>query len=861
MKKRIADIVTKFRAEGLGEVRAALRRLSDETRRVSRDTDRNMGRRAFNGLRTGLQAASRGMRRLGTEARAAGRQITSVMRGAGRAVAAVGRQVFSKKGAIAAALGAAGGAAYGAFPLVPGFGALGAAGLAGVLTFQDTKEIRQASSLLGVDPAVASEWQYLGDTVGLAFGDVLGSMQGLGQAMIDSLDPSSDMAAIFKKLGVSAKDGSGRLRNVSHVMTDLARRMQGLSKGQRFFVLSQIFGEGDALKLTELFDKVGKDYGKLQKEFEARKRDKLFVSREQIDAIMKFRSNMSDLILVFKAFARELFLTFAPFFERLMKSFEVFFRNPQNRAKVIQKYFVSPFIRALMLLRDFVKVFTGFDIYGPLFGQGATKLRVVNDWLYTLKWWLGQAWIVGKGLAFLFISVGWALLDLSRIIDEFIRKSTGFSISQWLAGGSADDIAGFSRDLGMIFRNLFKQDFIDPASLETPLGQAAGRGVAILRQTFDDFLIYLEDRVAARFKQVFDTIYNVAMYIDRAMKEVDKGLADGTGFANLETSLGQILMLFAQTWPAIGAFAEAIRQVFFLGEKAPSEGFQWMEDIRTIFTNLELGEAFTFLLQKLALFSTWVKETIPKLDDLAKEWLGVNAAAAFFLALFGFGILRKVIGAIGGMIQGINKLLDGIRAFRRQWRWLRTALGLRNVAIGGALMTAGKWMLVIAAAVAAIYWGIDNLASGLQWIADLLKDILPQFQYVADFVKNWRDTLGGWIEYIPGGSYLTEAKGESNPVRVAGRGIADWFMGREGFERDSMSSESLRNADLLAALDNSGKVEQAVEDAAKAVADKPVKSDKTPIVLNLPDASVNLEATEDEADKLLRSTSLLIGGI
>ena len=445
MKKRIADIVTRFRAEGLGPVRAALQQVAASAKKTRAQTA-GVGR----GMDRGVESSKRRvLRSFGEISRGGARAFREVNRAATRAYTGMVRGAASTAGAITGALGkislnrytllggagilggiGAGQALKAISPLFTGGLALGGAIGAGILSVLDANKILGLTETLGVGPEVAGQWQLMANRVGLSTDDIGGSLQGLKSTMIESLDPTSDAAKLFKKLGVSVKDGSGQLRSVSKVMFDLSDATSKLTDQQRSFALAEIFGEADAAKISELLRTLGTDREKLLKEFEKNKADGLFASAEDLKRIKEFRVSFLALIAPLKAFARELFLTFEPFFSKVLKNLEVLFRNPEERARIIQDWFVKPFQRGLQLLNDLLRVFAGFDLMAWIGGvDGPTP--IMNAWTISLKNFLVEAWRVITGIGALFIGLGAAILDIATLIDNLVERATGVRIGDW----------------------------------------------------------------------------------------------------------------------------------------------------------------------------------------------------------------------------------------------------------------------------------------------------------------------------------------------------------------------------------------------------------------------------------------------
>lgn len=114
----------------------------------------------------------------------------------------------------------------------------------GVAVLNNADELQRQADVTGLSAERLQELQYAGKNLGVELDTITGAQSKLTKAMAAAKDPNSKQADAFKKLGISATDSSGNLRDAKVVM------------GEAFDALSKVGNETerDALSM-QLFGK------------------------------------------------------------------------------------------------------------------------------------------------------------------------------------------------------------------------------------------------------------------------------------------------------------------------------------------------------------------------------------------------------------------------------------------------------------------------------------------------------------------------------------------------------------------------------------------------------------------------------
>lgn len=636
-------------AAGFRAARPAIARALD----LGGDAVRAAGRitRGFANVGSGVARSLAGIGGAATRAfagasTAANRAFSGIVRGAGRMAGksikdlariplGILREMGSEQVVLYSAIGAAAAAVYAAWPAIKGFGALGAAGLAGWFTMADLKVVRQASEALDISPQLFQAFQHVGNSLGIASEDMAGGLQQLQSAMTAALDPESDEANLFRRLGINPRDASGKLRPIANVLVDIARATSRMTKEQQNFTLQTLVG--DAQVFSELMRRLREDGDAIGNAWMSMQSRGLFTTPEEIERLYEFRLGLQDLIAVIKAFARELFVAFLPTFEKWQAAFEAALDTVDKRKSIIDA-FVRAWVEGFQLFNDFLRVFVGYDLQRDFLGEDSGEIE--NTWLVTLKKTLLDIWRILVGVGRLLVGLGSIFLQIGQAFDTLVIRFTGFSIEHWIANTGAQDVLAFFTDLSTIMRNLFRGPF-DTSQLETALGRFLGGNAEKFKQ------------FGASFGGPFESVLR---YVETAIAELNASVASGSGLAGAESTLGQLLILAREAAIWLGELGRAFQIVFLDGGTASADGgFGWMNGLKS---------AFDYAYSTAVQIYDLLKPLFDQFNAFTQANLGVNAGTALVLGKVGVDVAGS-LATPGGVLAGsagIGHLLG--KAFR-----------------------------------------------------------------------------------------------------------------------------------------------------------------------------------------------------
>ena len=648
MQRRIADIVTRFRVVGLNLVRQGVQGVVSTVRGADR---------IINRLGSGLRIS------IFTSATYSVRKLTIALKAAGRAGLAAGKT-------IAAGIGKAGKLAVGGALKVGGLAAAkSAASLTGRALFvgkaaEDTREdlrlLRQMSSLLRISTSRMSEFQLYAEKTGIDMSDLSQIVSGFAGAIADADDPTTEIGRTFGRLGVQTKDAQGRVRSMIDILFDLAQATRTLDPITRAGILNPIFGDDDSLKVSELLDKMAKDQiPGIRKEFADFRADGKVVTAEDVAQTKNYERALLGLKRTWLVFKREVFNAFEPIISVYLNAISRWF-NSANRNFAIDRLFVKPFNKLMVLAKDFAKVFLGVDVavaqigrrFAVVAGRMGQKAQIKSGlaydilrggdvkfkWMVPLQQGLSGVLAIAKGIGLVFAQIGGAAASAVAALNEgFARTSAGNgkTILDKLAdikpqaivaafARMSQSVAAFGRDI----RRLAAVPMIDPTEIETSLGRGLLLAGVKIQASMETIVRPLEARFDRLEAKVTATMTAIRDSIVGSWTEADAALQSGTGLQAVESSLGQVLYLAGYAFQYLTGIITAI-QDFRNGQPVDAD-FAWVQT---------LIEGVDYAWDSLKQLEGILKPFKEGLDKSAKAVFGLNGIVLYFI----LGALAKFI--------------------------------------------------------------------------------------------------------------------------------------------------------------------------------------------------------------------------
>lgn len=671
MTKRIATILTEFKAGGVGAFKKATQAVSGAASKVGEKFS-GIGQKAKAALdraRTAALATTTALSRIGVQGAL----------GATRMSGALARLTL-RATAVAAAIAAIGKASLIAFSKK-----------AIDDTAEDLKMLRQTASFLNISPEEASYYTNLAEQAGLArdeFRDAVGAFrEAQGEAVAD---PESNFAKIFKDAGIrltkekpldregleairtlrdemqeagaSARDvekavagirmelsaSEKAARPTMQVLEDMAVKLAGVTSEERAFFLSQVFGGSDSLKMSELLDRLALDRRDIALQMSASQRQDLLITRRQVRLAQQLDVARGQFNIAFRSVQRQVFVRLAPVLITMLARVTKFFQT----SNVALGRFVSNGLgKVYNLAHDVLKVFAGFDL-NRFFG--ARSVDVEATWLYRVKKVLDQ---IVAGVPAAIRGMAALARDVQRIYGS-VRTADP---------GQAEDIAaGIETRAGLVLLKITRA--------------AVGFVGVVQRATNRAF-----DYVARQFQT------RVVRPIENAKLTSQIAFDAGSGLSGVEGDLTKIALALRYVLDYVDRFGKAWTAVFvdqMKKEDGPKE-FGWLFDIR---------DGFGPLLTTIGDIGRGFKAMFGWLDDMVRSVTGIGLIASIVL----LGPFIKLVRIIGGAVGFVARFGVGFakaigRAASAVGR-LAKAFGQSGLvkAAGSALSLVGRFVALFA---------------------------------------------------------------------------------------------------------------------------------------------------------------------
>lgn len=735
--KRIANIVTEFKANGVSALKKAMDKIAKAGGAVGKAIRKGGkdGKSGLDDVRQGSTQATTGVQRVAAVGGRLGQALTKASTTAQKAIQKIGTasgRVASQVGKLGSA-GARMGSAVAKGALTAGtalarlsmragavgtaIAAIGAAGFGGAIkkavdsATEDMKNLNETIALTRMSPEQASFWQRFGAENGVEREDVSAIFGAFNTAAAEALqDPESQFAQTFKAMGIQVEGANGKLRDMSSLFTDLAIAQRRLAPQARGMFLAQIFGDGDSLKAGQMLDEAGRlGRGGLNSRFgDMRGRGEL-VDARQLAAYREYVKMVSRFKDTWRTVQRQVFTDIAP---DLTRFFEVAGRVLRELGPLIRKNLVNGFRSFIVLLGDALTVFTGLDFSNLLGG----KRSIQNTWLYDVKEVADALWASLK-------AVGVVLLELVRHLSAPVQHWFARLDPKLLVAGIVSASEAFVRfvakarllaiDLGTIFRELVGMGNGSPIFM-TDEGGALFKTLQQIpvqaKRVFEQLrltAIAAFDAVEGRIRSIFNGLYAayVQPLVDQirlAFAEAGEGFDAGAGLGKMSSTLAAIILALQYAIDYAERFVAAFDRVFNQDQNAP-KGFEWLQSIRDgvggLVEKLALVQTILDALLSplnaiLGLFTTIRAQSILVFTGIVLALATIANAVTFGLAGVAFGALRGAIAAAVVQIAGASGLAGAFATVQTAATTAFAAMGLSFSAfVAGAIVALGGLLI------------------------------------------------------------------------------------------------------------------------------------------------------------------------
>jgi hypothetical protein len=170
-------------------------------------------------------------------------------------------------------------------------------------------EIDKMAIRTGLSTDTLQELRFATDQLGVSFSAVQTATDGLTRRLLQADEEGSKVADVMASIGVSVRDAAGEFRSMDELFPDVISKLSGLrNETERNALAVKIFG-GAASELTPLLNAGEEGLEQLTKQ--ARQMG-LVMSRDSIDALVRFKDQVSALKMQFGAASNEIGAAFVP---------------------------------------------------------------------------------------------------------------------------------------------------------------------------------------------------------------------------------------------------------------------------------------------------------------------------------------------------------------------------------------------------------------------------------------------------------------------------------------------------------------------------------------------------------------------
>lgn len=236
------------------------------------------------------------------------------------------------------------------------FAAIGAAITAAVANgIAEADKFDEVSARLGVGVEKLQELNYAAGLSGVSFEDLSSVFPKLSKAMAESLDPDSKYAEMFKKLGLSAVDAQGNLKDAADFLLEISDVFYQFddSTGEAALAM-EIFGKSGA-GLLEFLNR-GKDG---IEDLMNRARDLgLIIDEETTQSMAELNDRVSEVKTGFTVLGAEIAAQLLPKIMELIVNFQEWMKKGEGAARITE--FLGGAMDTAKISLNFLNV--GFEI-------------------------------------------------------------------------------------------------------------------------------------------------------------------------------------------------------------------------------------------------------------------------------------------------------------------------------------------------------------------------------------------------------------------------------------------------------------------------------------------------------------------
>lgn len=240
----------------------------------------------------------------------------------------------------------------------------------------------ELSARLGVSTEQLSAWGYAAKISGIDLDTLASFIPKLSKNLVAALDPTSKQAQLFDALGVSVKDGLGKLRDVEDVLPEVADKFKSLDNDTLEAALAmEIFGKSGA-EMLEFLNKGSDGIAELEAKAESLG---VVVGQDAAAAAGQFKDELGDLKEIATALGLQLAERLLPQMIELVDKFQMLVQDGSAAETIIKAidFVIDDVTTSFDQLNHLIETTTNF--FGGLRDNARGTLEVLTgfalfDW-------------------------------------------------------------------------------------------------------------------------------------------------------------------------------------------------------------------------------------------------------------------------------------------------------------------------------------------------------------------------------------------------------------------------------------------------------------------------------------------------
>lgn len=374
--------------------------------------------------------------------------------------------------------------------------------LASTLASADAQVQLSRETQIGIEEM--QKWGYVASVNGGSADAMQASLVGLSRRIGEAANGAGEGVEVFQRLGISIRDGEGKIKSADLVMRDLQSSLGNLSQAEKISVLDKL---GIDQKMLQTLQLSSTEMDKLMSKAEALG----VISQDDADKVAAFNDSLTTLKFGVDNIQKRLAIAFAPSLQEVADGFtDLLVSNKDMIQNGLKKFFelvntgLGAIFRFGKLLYNLIDGTVGFE--NALIIAGAAMLYL-NRAMY-----MNPIGLIIAGIAALIV-----------IFDDLMTGLEGGQsvIADWFKEWFNIDIIALIKDIGVAFDSM--SEMLSSAFSSTIEGIKSGFSSMV------QFVKNIIDSIIEFFKPVAEIFDRVANFKMPSLSDVGESVTSSVG--------------------------------------------------------------------------------------------------------------------------------------------------------------------------------------------------------------------------------------------------------------------------------------------------------------------------------------------